>query len=82
MPALETPPEDWEVEYVERVLLRNIPLISVIVRTLRDYYGILTTAREVMRILEKFVGSATYPLEFTDKELKILKIIRTEFITG
>ena len=73
------PPEDWEIEFVEYHLL-GTPQISYIVYHLNKLYGMNTSAREVKSVLEKFIGCKTFPLEFSDRELKILEIIRRDFI--
>jgi len=73
------PPEDWEIEFVEYHLL-GTPQISYIVHHLNRFYGMNTSAREVKKILEKFVGCGMFPLEFSERELKILEIIRRDFI--
>ncbi len=79
IPALETPPEDWEIEAAER-FVSNLPALSYAAVHLRTYYGIKTSSGEIVKILEKFISSATFPIEFTERELEILEIIRRELL--
>jgi len=80
VPTLEPPPEDWELEAALRAL-RNPMYLAYMTYHLRSFYKISVTQKEIERLLNKFLEAGQYPIEFTDRELEILEIVRREFLS-